>query len=149
MKVAILSNPIVVDEATNLFPNTSFPEGKLTVEFLSENNAKQVSMTKDYDFLTEKLEACDPYEEGELVYIAHSVKLTDEEISTWKYSAWTNMQRERNELLAMCDWTQLPDSPLSSEKKSEWAQYRQSLRDITTQNIDPRVERVVWPAKPE
>ena len=27
----------------------------------------------------------------------------------------------RNKKLAKCDWTQAPDSPLSEEKKKEWA----------------------------
>ena len=37
----------------------------------------------------------------------------------------------RNKKLAKCDWTQAPDSPLSEEKKKEWATYRQALRDLT------------------
>jgi len=146
MKIAILANPIVVGSVSDLFPDTSFPDGKVTADFLAANNAKQVSMTRDYDFLTEKLEACDPYEEGEWVHISHAVALTNEEIAAWKYSAWTNIQAARNEKLARCDWTQLPDVNISN--KTEWAAYRQALRDITTQNIDPRVESVVWPTEP-
>ena len=37
----------------------------------------------------------------------------------------------RNKKLADSDWTQAPDSPLSDEKKKEWATYRQALRDLT------------------
>ena len=37
---------------------------------------------------------------------------------------------KRISLLSGSDWTQLPDSPLSSTKKAEWATYRQSLRDL-------------------
>jgi hypothetical protein len=37
----------------------------------------------------------------------------------------------RNRKLSKCDWTQAPDSPLSDEKKKEWATYRQALRDLT------------------
>ena len=36
----------------------------------------------------------------------------------------------RNEMLAECDWTQVGDSPLAAEKKSEWQMYRQKLRDL-------------------
>jgi len=36
----------------------------------------------------------------------------------------------RNILLTQSDWTQGNDSPLSSSKKTEWATYRQALRDI-------------------
>jgi hypothetical protein len=36
----------------------------------------------------------------------------------------------RNAGLKNSDWTQLPDSPLSEDKKQEWAVYRQQLRDL-------------------
>lgn len=47
-----------------------------------------------------------------------------------------SIRRKRNFLLDTSDWTQMPDSPLSSEKKAEWAAYRQQLRDITI-DLDP------------
>jgi hypothetical protein len=50
---------------------------------------------------------------------------------------------KRNNLLSESDWTQFNDSPLSAEKKSEWATYRQALRDIT--NTTP----YTLPIKPE
>ena len=40
------------------------------------------------------------------------------------------MRMERDILLAQSDWTQMPDSPLSTQKKTEWATYRQALRDF-------------------
>lgn len=42
------------------------------------------------------------------------------------------LRRTRNNHLAACDWTQLPDAPLSSEEKTNWTTYRQTLRDITS-----------------
>jgi len=36
----------------------------------------------------------------------------------------------RNWLLAVSDWTQGNDSPLTSSKKTEWQTYRQELRDL-------------------
>ena len=33
-------------------------------------------------------------------------------------------------MLTQSDWTQGSDSPLSSSKKTEWATYRQGLRDV-------------------
>jgi hypothetical protein len=41
------------------------------------------------------------------------------------------IRQTRNYLLQQCDWTQLPDSPLTDTKRMEWATYRQALRDIT------------------
>lgn len=41
----------------------------------------------------------------------------------------------RNSLLQASDWTQNNDSPLTTEKKQEWAVYRQKLRDMTEQDF--------------
>jgi hypothetical protein len=60
------------------------------------------------------------------------------------------VRRPRNYDLAQSDWTQMPDAPLSAAKKTEWAAYRQELRDLTTvyANVqDPK--DVVPPTKPE
>ena len=41
------------------------------------------------------------------------------------------LRNVRNELLEKSDWTQINDSQLSTDKKTEWQKYRQELRDIT------------------
>lgn len=56
------------------------------------------------------------------------------------------LRYERGQLLAASDWTQMPDSPLSPEKKQEWAAYRQALRDFP-ETCD--LENPVWPAPPQ
>lgn len=56
------------------------------------------------------------------------------------------LRSERNELLNLSDWTQVPDSPLTDAKKTEWATYRQALRDLpstTTDFANPN-----WPSQP-
>jgi len=56
----------------------------------------------------------------------------------------------RNRKLSNCDWTQANDSPLSDEKKKEWATYRQALRDMPgTYSSETDPLKVVWPDKPE
>lgn len=59
---------------------------------------------------------------------------------------WKILRDERDRRLTVCDWTQLADSPLSSEQKATWAVYRQALRDIPANTSDP--EQVVWPTQP-
>jgi hypothetical protein len=59
----------------------------------------------------------------------------------------TTARKYRDELLAASDWTQMPDSPLSEEKKAEWAEYRQALRDITADEAFPTYHQM--PSKPE
>lgn len=57
--------------------------------------------------------------------------------------SWWLARAKRTELLADCDWTQLPDVP--ERLRSAWATYRQALRDITKQP-DPTL--LVWPTPP-
>jgi hypothetical protein len=57
---------------------------------------------------------------------------------------WVVIQYQRDGLLANSDWTQLPDVTLSN--KTEWATYRQELRDITKQT-DPF--NIIWPTPPQ
>ena len=61
--------------------------------------------------------------------------------------AWIMLRRERASRLADSDWTQFNDSPLESDKKAEWATYRQELRDVTKTTTDPT--QVVWPTPPQ
>jgi hypothetical protein len=52
----------------------------------------------------------------------------------------------RNTLLVESDWTQLIDAPFSVEQKSDWAAYRQQLRELTDQAGFP--DNIMWPTKP-
>lgn len=62
-----------------------------------------------------------------------------------------NLIREQRRLLLQgCDWTQAADSPLSEEKKAEWAAYRQALRDLPDeQGSVNSIDDVVWPTPPQ
>lgn len=57
----------------------------------------------------------------------------------------TKIRTKRNQLLSECDWTQLPDAPLTVEQKQAWSIYRQALRDFP-ENCDPY--NPVWTVKP-
>lgn len=70
---------------------------------------------------------------------------SDEEIAGRAQSQLHAIRRKRNVLLVDSDWTQLPDSPLDTDARNAWADYRQSLRDIT-ENVDPF--SIVFPDEP-
>ena len=57
---------------------------------------------------------------------------------------WGLVREKRTILLDNSDWTQLPDVPMSDEKRGEWVTYRQALRDITSQPEGS----VSWPYEP-
>ncbi len=67
----------------------------------------------------------------------------------------------RDKFLRDSEWTQSDDSPLSTTKKTAWAKYRQELRDLPTNNPDPKFEKnadgvedntllpdITWPTEP-
>lgn len=58
-------------------------------------------------------------------------------------TVWNEFRRERNRRLEDCDWTQVGDAPVDSRV---WAQYRQELRDLPENIIDPA--NPVWPTPP-
>jgi len=54
----------------------------------------------------------------------------------------------RNKLLADTDWTQVNDSPLANDVKTQWAVYRSELRNITDLNEWPNLADEDWPMAP-
>jgi len=69
-----------------------------------------------------------------------------DKVSAKKEQKLVEIRKTRDTLLSQCDWTQARDSPLSQEKQDEWAQYRQSLRDLPITVTDPT--NVTWPTPP-
>lgn len=98
---------------------------------------------EDYAAISEENYSGEPYYRN-----GNFVDYTSEEIATLteEYNLST-LREQRNNLLAQSDWTQSPDSPLSDSKKTEWATYRQALRDLPSSNVD--LENPIFPTKPE
>ena len=61
-----------------------------------------------------------------------------------------NMRSVRNGMLEDCDWTHTSDhdNGLTAEKKTEWATYRQALRDAPSHEEWPNMA-AHWPTQPE
>lgn len=58
-------------------------------------------------------------------------------------AAWVEFRRERSRRLFTSDWTQVPDAPVD---QTQWAYYRQQLRDLPDNTVDPRYPE--WPVPP-
>lgn len=81
-----------------------------------------------------------------------------EEYNSEEYNSWEEEQEvlfasfsmearnQRNRLLTACDWTQVADVGLTEEKKLEWQNYRQALREITSAEGFPFTHE--WPVQP-
>tara|TARA_A100001037_G_C14788545_1_gene473584 strand:- start:157 stop:540 length:384 start_codon:yes stop_codon:yes gene_type:complete len=57
---------------------------------------------------------------------------------------WNLIRKERNRKLSETDWIVTKLYELGDPVPIEWKAYRQSLRDITTQDIN----NITWPTKP-
>lgn len=59
------------------------------------------------------------------------------------------LRQQRDGRLKDSDWTQVPDSPLSDSKKTEWQTYRQALRDLPTNySSSDAIEDINFPTPP-
>ena len=70
---------------------------------------------------------------------------TPEMIELTETSLISYVRMERNNRLTACDWTQLPDTPLTTEQKTAWATYRQTLRDFPSV---VQLDNIIWPTQP-
>ena len=127
-----------------MFPNVSFPASGPDSGWMTQNNAKFVLATKSFDATTQRIETVEPYVEGDYVYNVRVVELSSQEITNRANAineqVAISKRTERNRLLTNTDWTQVTDSPLSSDKKTEWANYRTALRDLPTKSGWPNVD---------
>ncbi len=127
-----------------MFPNVSFPASGPDSGWMTQNNAKFVLATKSFDATTQRIESVEPYVEGDYVYNVRVVELSSQETTNRTNAineqVATSKRSERNRLLTNTDWTQVTDSPLSSDKKTEWANYRTALRDLPTKSGWPNVD---------
>ena len=78
-------------------------------------------------------------------YTKYSVADMDDEAKAAKDAEQAKSVREqRNQKLKDSDWTQVADAPVN---KTDWATYRQALRDISKESGFPW--DVQWPNQPE
>lgn len=62
---------------------------------------------------------------------------------------WAAVRADRNQRLRYSDWTQLEDTILTASAKTEWAVYRQSLRDVPSNNSSAtNLDEINWPTPP-
>jgi hypothetical protein len=135
----------VVADYREFFKGTSFPASGISDSFLAENNAVKVSVFLPHDRATEKLVSCDPYVQDGFAYTIQVAPKTEEELTADRESKSAEVRKQRDELLAQSDWRVIKAMEQNGQVESEWAIYRQALRDITDQPEFPDVEFPVSP----
>lgn len=112
---------------------------KATGEILSILSKLDSELTEDFLFI-----------EGEYpsslyrIVDGSPIKKSSEELDADDVLAATlSLRRLRDGLLKDSDWTQVPDAPVDH---AAWAAYRQALRDLPANTVDPR--HPDWPTPP-
>ncbi len=135
--------PYSVEQLRKDAYNVSFPE-TISDSTLEEFGLYKVELTpKPNDYTKNITEGTPVLTDG--VYYQNWIQTnaSQAEIDYRLENQWFIIRETRNELLAECDWTQLAD--VSAETKAIWSEYRQSLRDITSQT---NPFSITWPVKP-
>jgi len=124
-----------------LFPDTSFPDTGPDAAWLADSGVYPVEEYLYFDANEFKRNSIDPTLQGNTVYVAELVALTDEDKTQREADRLAQLgsvaREQRNRLLADCDWTQLGD--YSKPDKADWTAYRKALRDVTKQPAFPEV----------
>lgn len=145
-----VSYPLTYSNFRMLFPETSFPD-------LPDN-----SFLVDFGYKVFKHTNQPPIPQFENCVdgpIVWSVELdaytntyvltpfTPEQMAAANDAQMAALVVEKNTLLWQCDWTQLPDVPLTAEQVADWRTYRQELRDYMGTVTDP-FNPPAWPVPP-
>ena len=147
------------------YPNTSFPK-QITTDILNSYgydavlNGAQATVTAPYGVSTrDGVEQIDGQWFTKFIAGPVFTDTTDNEGNVTSAAdneaayrasidaqAGASVRAERDRKLTASDWTQMPDSPLTSDKKTEWATYRTSLRDLPSASGFPHT--MTWPTEP-
>ena len=130
-----------------MFPNTSFPASGPSDDFLASQGAVKVSMFREHDRATQKLVSCEPVVENGFAYVVQVVDKTAEEIAADVASKAAQVRSQRDALIKQTDWMVIRAQETSVAMDVKWAEYRQALRDITSQDGFP--SNVTWPVRPD
>lgn len=147
-----VGHPITLENFLLLYPATSFPgylDASIT-EPLGFGIYSYSQIPDNFDRATQKTIEVTPTrndDHGVWYQTWEIVSLNDEEKKAVDKQQLFEVTSHRNMLLAVSDWTQIPDAQLTDEKKEEWRVYRQVLRDLpNSEGFDPW--NVTWPTPP-
>lgn len=135
-------------------PSTSFPRNP-SADLLAAWNVFPVveRSAPSFDYATENCNQVNPtLENGKWVMTWEVTNASAEEIAERTAARTVEVRQERNTKLLLTDWRVVYEMEraaidgLGVQYPLVWAEYRQALRDITTQDGFPH--NVIWPQEP-
>lgn len=146
VKDGTITYPYTIQDLYSDNPSVSFPQ-TVNSTILERFDVYEVQLTSQPEDYTKNITEGTPIlVSGSYQQIWNEASASVEEIEQRKNEKWIEVREFRDTLLKNSDWTQLQDSPITGSKLTEWQTYRQSLRDITSNNNPFTLE---WPNQPE
>ena len=145
IRIRDTGNVVTEQEFRAMFPNTGFP-AQLTADIINEFGGDVVLEGPQAQPTRYQVAFRDGVQQIEGQWFTkHSVAdMEQDAIDALDAQQAASQRAYRNTLLSECDWTQLQDAPVNQQA---WANYRQALRDVTTQAGFPW--DIEWPEKPQ
>jgi hypothetical protein len=143
-------NPVAYNNFVALFPETSFPDTATTTVLTPYGYGTYALTPQPTPGTLEKVVAApalydasaDEWQQAWAV-----VPMTPQEAQAATDAAYASLRWQRDQKLYACDWTQLPDVPLTPTQVTAWRTYRQQLRDYMGTVTDP-FNPPAWPVPP-
>ncbi len=127
-------------------PQTSFPQvmSNELLESFRVFPVSQLEIPSDFDNINQNAAPAVPtLVNGSWVQGWEISPASSEEVAQRLADLAQNARATRDGLLTRSDWTQLPDAPVNA---GTWAAYRNSLRNLTSQESFPH--DIIWPVEP-
>ena len=140
--------PYSIEEMRQDHSNVCFP-ANLTKEVMAEFGVYEVGYqsVSSYDQRTQYVEhSTSPSLVNDVYVLTTSIhSKNSDQLAKYDSALASQARNERNKLLSDTDWTQYKD--IDETVSSRYTQYRQALRDLTSQSGFPL--NITWPTKPE
>jgi len=143
MKIAKMNGSTLVSVGTpkELYPNTKFPVGGPTDDWLTNASCVRAVEFLAFDNATHRSESVTPYVSDGTVYTRRVVALTSDEIAAIAAAVVVatklRNRAERDKRLAACDWVATKALEAGGSVASDWVTYRTALRNITAHSNWP------------
>ena len=143
MKIAKMNGSTLVSVGTpkELYPNTTFPVGGPTDDWLTNASCVKAVEFLDFNKATHRSESVTPYISDGTVYTRRVVALTSDEIAAIAAAVVVatklRNRAERDKRLAACDWVAIKALEAGGSVPSAWVTYRTALRNITAHSNWP------------
>lgn len=134
--------PLTENDIKQLFPTVSFSTPFIAPDGFSEVKSSERPAVGPFEIVRE----APPVFAGGWQQAWTVEMMSEEEVIARKAAHMDRIRKARDKKLRESDWiASVEDLPMSAEKKQEWLDYRQALRDLTEGGDS---FTIVWPREP-